>query len=107
MITTSTLTRAQLRDLTEELQAERARTARALGAHPDGGDGVAAAGALADDEAASRSIAEERHDAILEALARLDDGSYGVCAGCAQPIPYGRLLVMPETKHCVTCGARA
>lgn len=101
MITTNPLSRDQLRELTAELRSERARAERALGVGPDG----AALSGSADE--ATRTIAEERYDAILEALSRLEDGSYGTCAGCGQPIPYGRLLVMPETKHCVTCGARA
>jgi RNA polymerase-binding transcription factor DksA len=91
MITTTMLSPAQRRDLTDELRGERARLQRAL----------------ADADAAARAIAEERFDAVVDALARLDDGSYGICAACAQPIPYGRLLVMPETRHCVGCGARA
>ena len=91
MITSSMLSPAQLRELTDELRGERARLQRAL----------------ADADAAARAIAEERFDAVVDAIARLDDGSYGICAACTQPIPYGRLLVMPETRHCVACGARA
>lgn len=105
MITASELSRAQLRELTEELQRERARAERALGVDASGAAPEGASTGSAD--AAVRSIAVERHDAILEALRRMDDGSYGICAECAQPIPYGRLIVMPETKHCLTCGARA
>ena len=105
MITTTALSRDQLRELSAELRSERARAERALGVGPSGGaSGTGSAGSA---DVATRTIAEERYDLILEALNRLDDGSYGVCAGCAQPIPYGRLLVMPETKHCLTCGARA
>ena len=104
MITTTPLSRDQLRELTAELRSERARAERTLGVGPNG---AAAGGSAGSADAATRTLAEERYDAILEALNRLDDGSYGTCAGCGQPIPYGRLLVMPETKHCLTCGARA
>jgi DnaK suppressor protein len=45
-----------------------------------------------------------RHAQILEALRRIEDGSYGVCAGCERPIPYERLLVFPETVRCAECG---
>lgn len=48
-----------------------------------------------------------RYHAIEDALRRIDEGGYGVCTECHEPIPYGRLLVMPETLYCVTCGPRA
>lgn len=37
------------------------------------------------------------------ALKRMKDGTYGVCAGCSQHIPYERLEVMPATRWCVRC----
>ena len=36
-------------------------------------------------------------------LEQLDDPGFGICAGCDEPIPFGRLMVMPESKMCVTC----
>ena len=36
-------------------------------------------------------------------LEQLDDPEFGICAGCDEPIPFGRLMVMPESKMCVTC----
>lgn len=41
---------------------------------------------------------------IQDALARLEDGSYGRCTGCGDEIPYGRLAVFPETPTCQGCG---
>lgn len=49
---------------------------------------------------------EARRAQILDALERMDAGTYGVCARCEQPIPYGRLLVFPEARLCAACGAR-
>jgi DnaK suppressor protein len=50
---------------------------------------------------------QEREAANLvqmeEALRRLDEGSYGICADCAEPIPFPRLQVFPETLHCTSC----
>jgi DnaK suppressor protein len=40
---------------------------------------------------------------IDQALSRLDDGSYGFCLGCTEPIPNERLLTVPYTRHCVPC----
>lgn len=43
---------------------------------------------------------------IDSALARLDDGTYGICMRCTQPIPEARLQVRPFAKHCVPCAER-
>jgi DnaK suppressor protein len=37
------------------------------------------------------------------ALAKLDDGSYGLCDVCGDPIPPGRLRALPEAGLCVPC----
>jgi RNA polymerase-binding transcription factor DksA len=39
------------------------------------------------------------------ALARLDDGTYGLCADCASPISPERLEILPAARHCVACQA--
>jgi DnaK suppressor protein len=49
---------------------------------------------------------EARHAQIIDALARMDAGTYGSCSHCGQPIPYGRLLVFPEARACAACGAK-
>ncbi len=38
---------------------------------------------------------------VVAALARLDDGSYGTCVDCGQPIPEPRLEVRPEAARCL------
>ena len=40
---------------------------------------------------------------IEEALARIDDGSYGICDSCEAEIAPGRLEAMPFTRLCVSC----
>lgn len=40
---------------------------------------------------------------IVRALEKLDEGSYGVCDSCGEPIPAGRLRVAPESALCVSC----
>ena len=40
---------------------------------------------------------------LEHALEQLDDPEFGICAGCDEPIPFGRLMVMPESKMCVKC----
>ncbi len=79
---TSGHTKAQLTFLREELERERTRVERAL----DIGD------------------TSSEHYEILQALRRLDEGGYGTCAVCEQPIPFARLSVMPAAERCVGCG---
>ena len=40
---------------------------------------------------------------IDEALARIDDGSFGDCKACGKDIPKARLEVIPFTTMCVDC----
>jgi DnaK suppressor protein len=39
------------------------------------------------------------------ALAKLDDGSYGICDGCGSPIARPRLQAMPDVVLCLACAA--
>jgi DnaK suppressor protein len=50
--------------------------------------------------------AREQLRAIDDALARVDAGSYGICARCGQPIPAGRLAARPAAATCVACASR-
>ena len=45
----------------------------------------------------------EELEAIEEALHRLENGSYGLCEMCGQPIEPRRLEIMPETPLCRNC----
>ena len=40
---------------------------------------------------------------VVDALARLEAGTYGFCHTCSRPIPYERLIVIPEARECRTC----
>jgi YteA family regulatory protein len=43
----------------------------------------------------------ERHFTdVKEALQRMDNGRYGLCDTCGQPIPYDRLEAVPTTLYC-------
>src|SRR5215210_2300253 len=41
--------------------------------------------------------------AIEEALARLDSGTYGICRDCGEPIARARLEAIPWTRVCISC----
>ena len=53
----------------------------------------------------SRLEGQEKHelDEIHAAQARLAAGTFGVCEGCAQPIPLMRLRAVPTARYCVPC----
>jgi DnaK suppressor protein len=41
--------------------------------------------------------------AIEEALARIDKGTFGACRDCGEPISPARLNAIPWTRVCITC----
>jgi len=41
------------------------------------------------------------------ALRRLDEGTYGRCEQCGQPIAAGRLKARPTATTCIACASRA
>ncbi|MEW6984349.1 TraR/DksA family transcriptional regulator [Colwelliaceae bacterium 6471] len=40
---------------------------------------------------------------LSNAIARIDNGSYGICADCGEPIARERLLVQPAAIKCIQC----
>ena len=40
---------------------------------------------------------------VDDALARIEEGTYGVCEGCEKEIPKKRLGVFPSARYCVAC----
>jgi RNA polymerase-binding transcription factor len=40
---------------------------------------------------------------LRQALRDLDDGSYGICQSCGQPIDPARLEIRPQATLCVAC----
>ncbi|MFI5495642.1 TraR/DksA family transcriptional regulator [Actinoplanes sp. NPDC051859] len=51
-----------------------------------------------------RTLLDRRTQAEL-AMQRLDEGTYGNCENCANPIPVERLEVFPSATTCVHCKA--
>ena len=111
---TPRLTRAQLKELERELRRERARLEATLSSASGATTPLLArqevSRTLPDTDGGlpmafeTRTLA--RHDTLVEALRRLEEGTYGQCLGCEEPIPFGRLVVMPETTYCIACGVR-
>ncbi|MDH3256797.1 MAG: TraR/DksA C4-type zinc finger protein [Nitrospinota bacterium] len=45
----------------------------------------------------------ERLIQVEEALYLIENGGYGTCKLCEEPIPEARLKVIPFAQHCVSC----
>lgn len=52
-------------------------------------------------------FARDRVRSIDQALARMDEGSYGVCVACGEAIPTERLEARPLSVRCVACAEQA
>jgi len=93
------------------LEAQRNRLVRRLGriqedlrtAHDD--DWAERATEVENDPVLERLDSSGRSElaAIRAALARLDEGIYGVCSKCGKPIDKRRLQAMPTATSCVVC----
>src|SRR5215475_6120415 len=57
-------------------------------------------------EFATRELLVDRVRRLGAALERLDDGEYGICVECEEPIAPARLKAMPEVLTCVRCQDR-
>jgi len=114
-------TEAELKKLRQQLQAEIAglaadiseaesAIAERLGdAVGDAGDDQADAGAKTfqrEHELALTQNARELLELSERALARIDEGTFGVCASCGQPIGKARLQAFPRATLCVACKQR-
>ena len=93
-------------DISEAESAIAERLGDAVG---DAGDDPADAGAKTfqrEHELALTQNARELLAAGERALARMDDGTFGVCESCGQPIGKARLQAFPRATLCVTCKQR-
>jgi DnaK suppressor protein len=97
----------------EEMRDDLERTLLVLqGEHPLVRGGSAEPGDAganlteADRNAASVQTAQAQRAEVLAALARVDDGSYGRCVDCGNPVPDARLEARPATPRCVPCQSK-
>jgi DnaK suppressor protein len=69
------------------------------------GEGTTEAVERISSTAAARSIAATLAQ-VDRALEKVDEGTYGRCDNCGQPITSERLEAIPFATLCVTCSAR-
>jgi DnaK suppressor protein len=58
---------------------------------------------LSDAGLAVADIRKAQLTQLDEAQKRLEQGSYGICESCGEPIDLERLRLVPFTPHCVQC----
>jgi RNA polymerase-binding protein DksA len=46
---------------------------------------------------------QDLHGKVHEALARIEDGTFGICERCGRPIPQARLDAIPYATYCKEC----
>jgi len=49
------------------------------------------------------AVARKQRSDVLDALQRIDLGTYGTCVDCGGMVPEGRLEAKPEAARCVAC----
>ncbi len=47
---------------------------------------------------------DDELELVKRATKKVEQGKYGICEGCRQPIPDERLEAIPETPYCRACG---
>ena len=114
------LTAAQLDRLRRRLEEDRAQVIESIESHEGSlGAFLAARRDVATDDendpegpsmAVQRSEAsamlaqsQQHRDEVDVAIAKLDDGTFGMCERCGREIPLARLNARPHAAHCVSC----
>jgi DnaK suppressor protein len=52
------------------------------------------------------ALAKSQRSQVLDALKRIELGTYGTCVDCGGGVPEGRLEARPEAARCVKCQAK-
>lgn len=91
-----------------ELEGRLTNIARDLDQPPDR-DWDEQAIEIEDDEALEHQAAlvEKEIASVQRALGRIEDGSYGTCVRCGEPIAPERLEARPEAALCIDCARSA
>lgn len=108
------LTEEQRQELAELVELQLSRMTRDLERLERGSRPVELDGSIGRvtrmDAMQNQHLAKAMHGRALDqvrslqaAQAALQNGTYGICRACRQPIAYERLLVMPETMTCMQC----
>jgi RNA polymerase-binding protein DksA len=117
----SAWTRSELNEVLSDLRDQRTQLLAIVAAQEsdlsglmrDSGDGagqdqadVGASSFERDHELTVLTMERERLAQVEHALSRIDDGTYGVCESCGEPIGKMRLIAFPRATLCMTCKQR-
>ncbi len=98
---------AVMRKRLEEKQAElQQHIATLTGSPAQPEDSIQASDGVVELEEEAVDLEEtdiEQAVEVQQALARIDNGTYGICSNCGQPIPEKRLEAIPWATLCVNC----
>ena len=96
--------RADLARQRDGLRARLDELSHDTGASLDFDENFADSGQVAAEQGENKVLSSQLRselDEVERALAKLDDGSYGKCETCGQPIAEPRLEAMPATRFCI------
>jgi RNA polymerase-binding transcription factor len=100
----------EIAELREEItRAESEIAARLTDSVGDAGDDPADAGAKTYQREYDLALTHNARELLAQnerALARIADGSYGICESCGNPIGKARLQAFPRATLCVQCKQR-
>ena len=114
-------TKAELKEVLDELNEQRSHSAGLIekqeseltGLMRDAGDGAghdqADMGATSFERDHELTVLSNERDKLAQierALQRIEDGTYGVCESCGNPIGKMRLMAFPRATLCMTCKQR-
>ena len=114
-------TKAELKEVLKDLKEQRGHSVGVLsgleaeltGLMRDSGDGAgqdqADMGATSFERDHELTVLNSEKDKLAQierALQRIDDGTYGVCESCGNPIGKLRLMAFPRATLCMTCKQR-
>ncbi len=92
-------------DLTDERDRLEAQiSSLEPGGGSDFDDNFADSGQVAAEQGEHRALIDRLTGALRDvdlALSKLDDGTYGKCETCGEPIAEPRLEAMPATRYCI------
>jgi RNA polymerase-binding transcription factor DksA len=88
----------------QEAREKQKQLQEQLDDKPDFGLGQGSTGAANwEMNLARKNELSSRIEELEEALAKLEEGTYGICENCGKPIDPERLEILPTTKLCAEC----
>jgi DnaK suppressor protein len=101
---------AEVAGLQAEISKAESQIAARIGdAVADAGDDPADAGAKTFEREHELALTHNARELLVQteqAIARIDNGTYGTCDSCGEPIGKARLQAFPRAVLCVSCKQR-